>query len=206
MRTLLIALTLLLGTATPAAAAPVPLEAGTHLSTHSATSRCVNGYNVRGHLLVPPGCGPVGTVVRGPGGVDVGPVVAVRQTYAVVRITNTAAWVQRPTIVGHSGVITGAMESPVGGRVCTVGRTIGLRCGTLQAKNVTVHYPTGSVSGLTRTTLCTEPGELWSPVFSGSQAQGHVLGGSGNCTTGGSSYYQPLRAILSAEGFTLVTG
>jgi len=205
MRTLFLALVLLLGAATPAAAAPVPLEAGTQLTTLPAY-RCVNGYNVRGYLLVPRNCGPLGTVVRGPGGVDVGPIVAVRSTYAVVRITNTTAWVQRPTIAGRSGFITGAAESPVGAAVCTVGRTTGLRCGTVQARNVAVHFPEGSVSGLTRTTLCTEPGELWSPVFAGSQAQGHLLGGSGNCSTGGVSYFQPLRQVLAAEGFTLVTG
>lgn len=206
MRTLFFALLLLLGAAAPAAAAPVPLEAGTLLSTPSAPYRCVNGYNVRGHLLVAPNCGAVGTVVRGPGGADVGPIVAVRQTYAVVRITNTAAWVQRPTIVGHPGVITGSTESPVGAVVCTVGRTIGLRCGTLQAKNVTVNYPEGVVTGLSRTNLCTEPGEVWSPVFSGSQAQGHLLGGSGNCSSGGTSFFQPINRILAAERLTLVTG
>lgn len=210
MRTLLLVLTLLVATAAPAvattdtAAAATPLEAGTPLSTWN-NPRCVNGFNVRGHLLVSPSCGPVGTIVHGPGGVDIGPIVAVRSTYAVVRITNTAAWVQRPTIAGR-GAVTGSTEMPVGGVVCTVGRTTGLRCGTVQAKNVTVNYPTGVVHGLTRTNLCTEPGEHWSPVFAGTQAQGHLLGGTGNCTTGGTSFFTPINQILAAEGFTLVTG
>ncbi|QFZ22837.1 S1 family peptidase [Saccharothrix syringae] len=206
MRTLLIALALLLGAAIPASAAPVPLEAGTPLTAPSSANRCANGYNVRGYLLVPPNCAPVGAVVSGPGGIDVGAVVAVRETYSVVRITNTTAWVQRPTIAGRTGVVTGSAETPVGGAVCAVGRSSGLRCGTVQARNVTVNFPTGTVSGLTRTTLCTDPGETWKPVFTGSQAQGHVLGGSGNCSTGGTSLFYPVNRILAENGFTLVTG
>ncbi|MCE6999670.1 S1 family peptidase [Saccharothrix sp. S26] len=213
MRTLLIVLTLLVAAAAPAAATPeeigaalpTPLEAGTSLYPSSG-GRCANGFNARGHLIVPTSCGALGTVVRGPGLVDVGPIVAVRQTYAIVRITNTTAWVQRPTIAGSGGTITGSTETPVGGTVCAAGRTTGLRCGTVQAKNVTVNYPTGVVYGLTRTNLCSEPGDQWAPVFTGSQAQGHVLGGSGNCTVGGTSYFEPLNRVLTAEGLTLVTG
>jgi streptogrisin C len=209
MRTLLFVLTLLVAMATPAMATasplPVPLEAGTLLST-STGARCVNGFNVRGHLLVSPSCATLGTVVRGPDGTEIGPVIAIRPTYAVVRITNTGAWVQRPTIAGRGGVITASTEAPVGGSVCAAGRTTGLRCGTVLAKNVTVYYPEGVVYGLTRTSICTEPGDHWAPVFSGSQAQGHLLGGNGNCSSGGTSFFYPVNRILSAERFTLVTG
>ncbi|MFE9745569.1 S1 family peptidase [Saccharothrix saharensis] len=214
MRTLLIVLTLLVAAAAPAAAAPegigaaalpTPLEAGTSLYPSSG-GRCANGFNARGHLIVPTSCGTLGTVVRGPNLVDIGPIVAVRSTYAIVRITNTAAWVQRPTIAGRGGTITGSAETPVGGTVCAAGRTTGLRCGTVQAKNVTVNYPGGIAYGLTRTNVCTEPGDQWAPVFTGSQAQGHSLGGSGNCSTGGASYFEPLNRVLAGEGLTLVTG
>lgn len=204
MRTLLIVLTLLVATATPASAA-TPLEAGTILTTSSGV-RCPNGFNVRGYLLVSPSCGNVGTTVRGPGNVEIGPITAVRTTYAVVRITNTFAWTQRPTVVGYGRAITGSVETPVGGQVCTVGRTTGLRCGTVVAKNVTVTYPTVTVYGLTRTNLCMEPGDQWAPVFTGTQAQGHVLGASGNCSSGGTSFFYPINRVLAAEGFTLVTG
>ena len=209
MRTLLLVLTLLVATAAPAAATtsalPTPLEAGTLLSG-SAGGRCANGFNARGHLIVPTSCGTVGTVVRGSNLVDIGPITAVRTTYAIVRVTNTAAWVQRPTIAGSGGTITGSAETPVGGTVCAAGRTTGLRCGTVQAKNVTVNYPGGIVYGLTRTNACTEPGDQWAPIFTGSQAQGHMLGGSGNCSTGGTSYFEPINRILAAEGLTLMTG
>ncbi|MGM1060493.1 S1 family peptidase [Saccharothrix sp. Mg75] len=220
MRTLLIALVLLLGTAAPAAAvpvlaapvpaapvsaAPVPLEAGTPLTT-AAGARCTNGFNVRGHLLVQPSCGPVGTVVRGPGGGVVGSITAVRPTYAVVTITDAAAWVQRPTVAGRPGVVTGSVETPVGGSVCRVGGATGLRCGTVQARNVTVFLPAGTITGVTRTNLCPEPGDHWAPVISGSNAQGHVIGGSGGCSSGGTTFFYPVNRVLAAEGFTLVTG
>ena len=214
MRTLLLVLTLLVAAAAPAAATPskaataalpTPLEAGTPLSG-SAGGRCANGFNARGHLIVPTSCGTVGTVVRGSNLVDIGPIIAVRATYAIVRITNTTAWVQRPTIAGRSGTITGSVETPVGGQVCAAGRTTGLRCGTVQAKNVTITYPGGTIHGLTRTNVCTEPGDQWAPIFTGSQAQGHSLGGSGNCSVGGASYFEPLNRVLAAERLTLVTG
>jgi streptogrisin C len=204
MRTLLIVLTLLVATATPASAA-TPLEAGTILTTSSGI-RCPNGFNVRGYLLVSPSCGYVGTTVRGPGGADIGPITAVRTTHAVVRITNPYAWIQRPTIAGYGHTITGSFETPVGGQVCTVGRTTGLRCGTVLNKNVTITYPNGTIYGVTRTNLCIEPGDQWAPFFTGTQAQGHLLAASGNCSSGGTSYFYPINRILSAEGFTLVTG
>ncbi|MBY8854472.1 hypothetical protein K7G98_42015, partial [Saccharothrix sp. MB29] len=75
---------------------PTPLEAGTPL-TAAGGGRCLNGFNVRGHLLVPPSCGPVGTVVGGPGGAVVGTITAVRPTYAVVTNTHPAPRVQPPT-------------------------------------------------------------------------------------------------------------
>ncbi len=31
-------------------------------------------------------------------------------------------------------------------------------------------------------------------------------GGSGNCSSGGTTYFQPVNEILSAYGLTLVTG
>lgn len=205
MRTLLIALALLLGTAAPAAAAPTPLEAGTPL-TAAGGGRCLNGFNVRGHLLVPTSCGPVGTVVGGPGGAVVGTITAVRPTYSVVTITDPAAWVQRPTVAGAPGTITGSAETAVGGSVCRVGGATGLRCGTVQQKNATVSFPGGTITGLTRTNLCPDGRDHWVAVFSGSQAQGHVIGGSGSCTSGGTTWFHPLNRVLAAEGFTLVTG
>lgn len=59
---------------------------------------------------------------------------------------------------------------------------------------------------MTRTTACAEPGDSGGAYISGDRAQGVTSGGSGNRTTGGTTYYQPVDEILSAYGLTLVTG
>ncbi|RKT57130.1 S1 family peptidase [Saccharothrix australiensis] len=184
--------------ATPASAA-TPLEAGTAL-TGPGGGRCVNGFNVRGHLLVSARCAGAGGVVRGPGGGVIGPVTAVRDVYGVVRVADPSAWDQLPRVAGLSTPVAGAAEAPVGATVCAAGRRTGWHCGTVQAKNQSVHYPEGTITGLTRANLCVQPGDDWLPVVSGDQAQGHLVGGSG-CT----AYFYPVNRILAAEGFTLVT-
>jgi streptogrisin C len=75
----------------------------------------------------------------------------------------------------------------------------------VQAYNQTVNYAEGSVSGLTRTNACAEPGDSGGSWLSGQQAQGVTSGGSGNCSSGGTTYFQPVNEILSAYGRTLVT-
>ncbi|MEU4803554.1 S1 family peptidase [Actinosynnema sp. NPDC023587] len=214
MKTLL--LTLLLTAATagapatatatpPPATAPVPLEAGTPLGSPSH-ARCANGFNVRGHLLIAVRCADGTGPITGPGGGQVGPVVRVRDTYAVVKVQDPAKWNQLPRLVGSPTPITGSTEAAVGAAVCAASRTSGWRCGTLQAKNQTVHHGTGVITGLTRTNLCVQPGDDWVPVVSGSQAQGHLLGGLGGGPGGCTSFFQPINRILRAEAFTLVTG
>jgi streptogrisin C len=73
--------------------------------------------------------------------------------------------------------------------------------------NQTVAYPQGTVYQMTRTTACAQPGDSGgSFVSSTRQAQGVTSGGSGNCSTGGTTFFQPLNEILSVYGLTLVTG
>ncbi|GAA0212680.1 hypothetical protein GCM10010492_08070 [Saccharothrix mutabilis subsp. mutabilis] len=196
MRTLLLALTLVSAT-TPTTAA-IPLEAGTPL-TSSTGARCVNGFNADGYLLLHPSCAGAGATVKGPGGGTVGPVVAARPTYSIVKVLDPTVWDQLPRAAGAT--VTGSAEAPVGGTVCMVSPTTGRRCGTVTAKNATVTFPQGTISGLTRVNLCAQPGDQWAALTSGTQAQGHVLGGSG-CST----YFQPVNRILAAEGLTLLTG
>lgn len=64
----------------------------------------------------------------------------------------------------------------------------------------------GQQLDLTRTTVCAEPGDSGGSFISGSQAQGVTSGGSGNCTSGGATYFQPVNPILDAYGLTLATG
>ncbi|WP_030105154.1 S1 family peptidase, partial [Actinoalloteichus caeruleus] len=93
-----------------------------------------------------------------------------------------------------------------GASICRSGSTTGWRCGTVQAKNQTVFYAQGAVSGLTRTNACAEGGDSGGSWLSGSQAQGVTSGGSGNCTWGGTTYFQPLNPILSRWGLSLTRG
>ncbi len=125
--------------------------------------------------------------------------------YGIVRYTGT---VSHPSAVyTHPGLlpINGAGAAYVGQAVCRSGATTGVRCGTVTGLNQTVNYAEGSVSGLIRTNICAEPGDSGGPLYSA--ATGTVLGvlsgGSGNCTTGGTTYYQPVLEILAAYGATV---
>jgi streptogrisin C len=93
----------------------------------------------------------------------------------------------------------------VGSSVCRSGSTTGWHCGTVQQLNTSVTYQEGTVSGVTRTSVCAEPGDSGGSFISGSQAQGVTSGGSGNCTSGGTTYFQPINPILQSYGLTLTT-
>src|SRR5690606_32628331 len=101
--------------------------------------------------------------------------------------------------------VTGSVQALVGASVCRSGSTTGWHCGTIQQHDTSVTYPEGRVNGLTRTTVCAEPGDSGGPYLAGSQAQGVTSGGSGNCTSGGTTYYQPVNPVLSEFGLTLTT-
>ncbi|WBB61226.1 S1 family peptidase [Streptomyces sp. WMMC500] len=130
--------------------------------------------------------------------------------YGIVRYTNAA--VPRPGTVNCNGTIidiTGPATPAVGQSVTMAGSTTGCHGGGITGLNVTVNYPDGIVSGLIRTTLCCEPGDSGSPVFTltgdgtTALAVGIVSGGSGNCTSGGTTFVQPINEILAAYGAVL---
>ncbi|WP_156753268.1 S1 family peptidase [Actinokineospora pegani] len=109
--------------------------------------------------------------------------------------------------------VVGRSVVGVGGAVCRSGSTTGWRCGTVQATNQTVNYGGGDVVyGLTRTNACAEPGDSGGSFVSnpGSgttvHAQGLTSGGSGNCSFGGTTFFQPINEALSAYGLNLVLG
>jgi streptogrisin C len=117
-------------------------------------------------------------------------------------------WTPQPLVNNYSGgtvTVAGSTEAAVGASICRSGSTTGWHCGTIQAKNQTVNYAEGTVSGLTRTNVCAEPGDSGGSWLSGQQAQGVTSGGSGNCTSGGVTYFQPVNEILSAYSLTLRT-
>ncbi|WP_018785048.1 S1 family peptidase [Micromonospora sp. CNB394] len=99
--------------------------------------------------------------------------------------------------------ITGAGNAYVGQSVQRSGSTTGLRSGSVNALNATVNYAEGSVSGLIRTNVCAEPGDSGGSLFSGSTALGLTSGGSGNCSFGGTTYFQPVTEALSRYGVSV---
>lgn len=120
--------------------------------------------------------------------------------YGIVRYTSNVA---RPGTVGSVNV-TGARTAVVGETVTRRGSTTGIRSGRVTALNATVNYAQGSVSGLIRTTVCAQPGDSGGPLYAGSSALGLTSGGSGNCTSGGTTYFQPVTEALSVYGATIL--
>ncbi|WP_026122329.1 S1 family peptidase [Nocardiopsis halotolerans] len=99
--------------------------------------------------------------------------------------------------------VTGTSQAPTGSAVCRSGSTTGWHCGTIQARNQTVRYPQGTVYSLTRTNVCAEPGDSGGSFISGSQAQGVTSGGSGDCTYGGTTYYQEVTPMVNSWGVNI---
>mgnify|MGYP001037945623 CR=1 FL=1 len=125
--------------------------------------------------------------------------------YGIVRHTGTTS--HPGAVYTHPGLlpITGVGTPYVGQAVCRSGATTGVRCGAVTGLNVTVNYAQGTVTGLIRTNICAEPGDSGGPLYSPATGTlfGILSGGSGNCSTGGTTYYQPILEILAAYGVTL---
>ncbi|MEU6552399.1 S1 family peptidase [Streptomyces sp. NPDC046915] len=101
---------------------------------------------------------------------------------------------------GSAQKITGAAEATVGMKVTRSGSTTQVHSGTVTGLNATVNYSEGTVSGLIQTDVCAEPGDSGGSLFSGSDAIGLTSGGSGDCTAGGETFFQPVTEALSATG------
>jgi streptogrisin C len=180
---------------------------------YAGNSRCTVGFTARKGsrpgFITAGHCGRVGTHVTA---ADRTPLGVFRDSVFPGRdmawVEVGPEWTLRGAVRSGSQIfpVRGSRQAPVGSAVCRTGSTTGWHCGTIQQHNVTVSYPQGTVSGLTRTSLCAEPGDSGGPVLSGDQAQGIISGGSGNCRTGGSTFYQPVNPILHQYGLTLVTG
>ncbi len=116
-------------------------------------------------------------------------------------------WTAQPWVNQNGGNLTvrGSNVALVGASICRSGSTTGWHCGTVQQHNTSVTYSQGTVYEVTRTSVCAEPGDSGGSFISGDQAQGVTSGGSGNCSSGGTTYYQPVNEILSVYGLTLKT-
>ncbi|WP_367324232.1 S1 family peptidase [Streptomyces sp. HUAS ZL42] len=122
--------------------------------------------------------------------------------YGLVKYT---AEVDHPSEVdlynGSAQQITGAAEATVGMEVTRSGSTTQVHDGTVTGLDATVNYGNGDiVNGLIQTDVCAEPGDSGGSLFSGGNAIGLTSGGSGDCTSGGETFFQPVTEALSATG------
>ncbi|CAL9280630.1 MULTISPECIES: S1 family peptidase [unclassified Streptomyces] len=126
--------------------------------------------------------------------------------YGIIRHSNSAAADGRVYLYnGSYRDITGAGNAYVGQTVQRSGSTTGLHSGRVTGLNATVNYGGGDiVSGLIQTNVCAEPGDSGGALFSGSTALGLTSGGSGNCSSGGTTFFQPVTEALSAYGVSII--
>jgi len=169
----------------------------------SVTSGQEQGFATAGH------CGRPGDRTAGYNRVDQGTFRASRfpgRDMAWVQVNND--WTATPNVKAGSGntvQVSGSVQALVGTAVCRSGSTSGWHCGRIEQHDTSVSYNEGTVDGVTETSVCAEPGDSGGPYVAGTQAQGVLSGGSGDCTTGGTTYYQPINPLLEAYGLVLTT-
>jgi streptogrisin B len=121
--------------------------------------------------------------------------------YGIVRYTNSS--ITKSGTVGSQD-ITSAGNATVGQNVTRRGSTTGTHSGRVTGLNATVNYGGGDVVyGMIKTTVCAEPGDSGGPLYAGTKALGLTSGGSGNCSSGGTTFFQPVTEALSRYGVSV---
>jgi streptogrisin D len=174
---------------------------------YAGGARCSLGFNVRNgsgtNFFVTAGhCTNIGSTWTN-GSTTLGTRYATSfpgNDYGVVQYTNTT--IAKSGAVGSQD-ITSSGTPAVNATVYRRGSTTGTHSGRVTALNSTVNYAEGSVSGLIRTTVCAEPGDSGGSLYSGTTALGLTSGGSGNCSSGGVTYFQPVVEVLSRYGLSV---
>ncbi|MFJ8698594.1 S1 family peptidase [Streptomyces ardesiacus] len=125
--------------------------------------------------------------------------------FALVRYDDPATDAPSEVNLGDQTLpISDAAEATVGQEVFRMGSTTGLADGRVLGLDATVNYPEGTVTGLIQTDVCAEPGDSGGSLFTrDGLAIGLTSGGSGDCTTGGETFFQPVTTALNAVGATL---
>ncbi|MFR9755489.1 S1 family peptidase [Streptomyces sp. TR06-5] len=172
----------------------------------SSGARCTAGFNVTDGtdvFLVTAGhCTSVGSdwYADPQHTLPIGPAVSSSfpgNDYGLIRYDN-------PDLTPEGGYSFGSPY--VGKQVYITIPETGTLGGTITGLNATVDYgPDGIVHGLIRTNLCLPTGARGgTPLFApNNQAVGIASGGSGSCSSGGTSYFQPLDEVLSSFGLVL---
>ncbi|MGW9131695.1 S1 family peptidase [Streptomyces sp. NPDC055681] len=102
---------------------------------------------------------------------------------------------------GSTQPIAKAGEATVGMTVTRSGSTTQVHDGQVTGLDATVNYGNGDiVEGLIQTTVCAEPGDSGGSLFAGDTAIGLTSGGSGDCSSGGETFFQPVPEALAAFG------
>ncbi|VUC27441.1 unnamed protein product [Clonostachys rosea] len=173
------------------------------------SARCSIGFSVTTGFVSAGHCGSVGASATTSSGESLGtfsgsvfPGSADMSYIRTVSGTTLRGYINNYS--GGSLPVSGSTASAVGSSICRSGSTTGVHCGTVRALGVTVSYSEGRVTGLTQTSVCAEPGDSGGSYYTGAQAQGVTSGGSGDCTSGGTTFFQPVNEILSTYGLTLV--
>lgn len=175
---------------------------------YSGQYRCSLGFNVRSgstyYFLTAGHCGNIGTTWYSNSAHT--SVLGTRagtsfpgNDYAIIRYTTGGT--PSGTVGGQD--ISSSGTPSVNQTVTRRGSTTGIHSGRVTALNATVNYAEGSVSGLIRTTVCAEGGDSGGPLYSGSVAYGLTSGGSGNCSSGGTTFFQPVTEALSVYGVSV---
>ncbi|MCP2343043.1 S1 family peptidase [Actinomadura rupiterrae] len=176
---------------------------------YGANVRCSLGFNVHdssgnAYFITAGHCGNDSSYWTDESGNELGNVADSQfpgTDYAIVQYTGN---VDHPSDVdlydGSTQPITQAADAYVGEYVQRSGSTSGLHGGTVNGLDATVNYEEGSVSGLIDTDVCAEPGDSGGSLFDGTSALGLTSGGSGDCSSGGETFFQPVPPVLSAYG------
>ncbi|MFJ9407190.1 S1 family peptidase [Streptomyces sp. NPDC101393] len=129
--------------------------------------------------------------------------------FALVTYDDASAQPESAVDLGNGSTqeITKAAEAAVGMKVQRSGSTTGLTDGTVTGLDATVNYGNGDiVNGLIQTDVCAEPGDSGGSMFSEDSAVGLTSGGSGDCTQGGETFFQPVTDALEATGAEIGAG
>ncbi|MFF4896406.1 S1 family peptidase [Streptomyces sp. NPDC001068] len=182
----------------------------------STGGRCSAGFNVTNgqteFILTAGHCGPANTVWfdDNQGNRQLGTTINTQfpgSDFSLIQYAGGKAGANADVVAignGQGVRITGAADPTVGQKVFRSGSTSGLHDGTVTALNATVNYPEGTVTGLIQTNVCAEPGDSGGPLFSEGIALGVTSGGSGDCTAGGVTFFQPVTRAMAALNVQLV--
>lgn len=175
-------------------------------------SRCSLGFNVRKgneyYFITAGHCTNIGSTWTDSSGRRLGTTAGSSfpgNDYGLVRYTSTPADTRGAVSLYGQGSrdITSAGSATVGQQVQRSGSTTQVHSGSVNQLNATVNYQQGSVSGLIRTNVCAEPGDSGGSLFAGSTALGMTSGGSGNCSSGGTTYFQPVTEPMQVYGVAI---